>query len=1091
MTVVAEATVVATETTTATAQDSVEGELRNSVWETVVDSNGDVNVQVDSLSFDQRGLSPRCWNVTEQVSDQIYPADSASFKDCTTITWLTVQVQDAPSIQWTDQGWQVSQTQQVRIAIRGTSNETGWSDFQAAIVVQLCPLDISSPCVPLVPPPPQDSGFSMATTTTTDTYKEQLGTLFNFKYIPIQIDGSFAGQLSLSNAPQGKYSLLGSMILFGPNLSLEGASIVPLASSKEQILTISNKDVPVYTNTETSPTTVQDWAVNLVIALSTIGGIVVVTLLVGVIYHRNAQVFQLTQGKFIIAMSLSGLVATCSLVLLEPKNDLYCHLYQTFITLPIHIMFAILVGRMWRIRAIISPLLLLTLDKKEHWTTKWVNMVERMTRIEGLGKRVEARDKKIRISITDGQLMRVITMLCLPQVIIQILILTILDQSHEIDSFPNNDDTYHTCKYTYFNNALGIVALTLVLALFIILMVLARASRDLPSLFNETRSMLDVALVAFRMSFAGALLIAATHTFPSAITSQYLVIASLAGVTVVHTCFRIIWPKFVVANSGKKILVTKLISAHNDLTRSQTHSFTSSGGPALLDHYYKNSFYGGSSMTGINIPKSQDHPILISSLTGQSIFPSAILDSHSTPRSSDGLQKGNLETLQEEERESSDNSLGHVEEDSQKIETVENSGDASEANGNDDDLNSTSSSVIITEESIEPPQLARGQTIYSTETIDRTRHYRLSHAFSNRSINSAAPSNTNTAPSRASTESQSSFSFARTSSLTSMTGDRQLKNTRVLSRRALFQHQSSAMQLTDVENRLSAVQPSETTVSGVVDATLPQNNTNNDNNRNTRKRERRGAGSRDRINNAGQKMLSLWGNRGGVVKSEAPRRCTSSSGRIQSTVPLTIEYNPKHISDTILVAENQTPPRRLLLRMIDVQRMLFKLNQAILIGLCVKTEDWEEIRDACVALGDVFLREVEFEWERYRDGGMGTPSIVDSGEMKSDDNFPSDSAVAPANTTHLARQELAKQISWKEGLIGTSSDSQLEGGVTRPSILRNRETQQAAVVVIEPFKTDLSPILEIETGTKIDHKPQKGNAKAPAESGAPGIFKDP
>jgi hypothetical protein len=43
--------------------------------------------------------------------------------------------------------------------------------------------------------------------------------------------------------------------------------------------------------------------------------------------------------------------------------------------------------------------------------------------------------------------------------------------------------------------------------------------------------------------------------------------------------------------------------------------------------------------------------------------------------------------------------------------------------------------------------------------------------------------------------------------------------------------------------------------------------------------------------------------------------------------------------------------------------MLSKVNQALLTGLSVDRQDWEEIRDGCCALGDAFTNEVVFSWE--------------------------------------------------------------------------------------------------------------------------------
>jgi hypothetical protein len=243
------------------------------------------------------------------------------------------------------------------------------------------------------------------------------GPLF-YEYVEIRANGRVdveigrkrveGESLIVTDAPEeGTYSILISLVVFN-GTSVEAATNIP-ASRDEQLVTFSIEE----------PLSVTDPAHNYVIALSSIGGAIILFLLVNTIRYRNAQVFQLTQGKFIMAMLLSGLVAISSLVLLAPSSAKHCVLRQPLILLPLHIMVAILLGRMWRIRAVISPLLLLTLEKKEDWTNKWVDLVHSLTSFTSK----EPKKKKIRRTITDFQLMRVISLLILPQVIVQILIL--------------------------------------------------------------------------------------------------------------------------------------------------------------------------------------------------------------------------------------------------------------------------------------------------------------------------------------------------------------------------------------------------------------------------------------------------------------------------------------------------------------------------------------------------------------------------------------------------------------------------------------------------------------------------------------------
>ncbi|CAJ1928052.1 unnamed protein product [Cylindrotheca closterium] len=73
--------------------------------------------------------------------------------------------------------------------------------------------------------------------------------------------------------------------------------------------------------------------------------------------------------------------------------------------------------------------------------------------------------------------------------------------------------------------------------------------------------------------------------------------------------------------------------------------------------------------------------------------------------------------------------------------------------------------------------------------------------------------------------------------------------------------------------------------------------------------------------------------------------------------------NPRLSHDKIRISESEAPGRRLLLRMIDVQRMLANVNTSLLTGVSLGRDDWEELRVGCVTLGEVFENEVVFAWD--------------------------------------------------------------------------------------------------------------------------------
>jgi hypothetical protein len=119
-----------------------------------------------------------------------------------------------------------------------------------------------------------------------------------------------------------------------------------------------------------------------------------------------------------------------------------------------------------------------------------------------------------------------------------------------------------------------------------------------------------------------------------------------------------------------------------------------------------------------------------------------------------------------------------------------------------------------------------------------------------------------------------------------------------------------------------------------------------------------------------------------------------------------IGYNPKLSSEIITISETEPPGRRLLLRMIDVQRLLSRVNQRVLTGLSVDRNDWEEIRNVCSALGDAFVNEVQFAWETPRESlvGAAASAAIREGEEDEDHTESNRDADLEANDSENGLQ---------------------------------------------------------------------------------------
>jgi hypothetical protein len=884
------------------------------------------------------GTQPRCWNATTfqtlqedttatAAGDQIIRPTDLTVYECGSQTLLTIEFVGNQASVVPRLGWGYLPNQKVEFSIRGSLDVTLTTTeiWDAVMVLQLCPVGFNSLCSPILPGPP-----SSGTRWRLLQDEPAVEYVMDYEYLSISASEIVERQLVLRPPSAGIYSLMASLVVFAKqpvdddeltgSSNIRGASIVPFSSSGAEQLII------VHEGHGEEPAVVDDWAVVLVLCFCGMGGLTLFSLLVMCIYYRKAQVFELTQGKFLMAMLVSGLVATCSLFLLEPKNDLYCQLFQPLVTLPMHIMFAILVGRMWRIRAIISPLLLLTLDKEEHWTSKVVNMVEELTRYEWFGNGVTVPGKKLRRAITDRQLLTVIIFLCLPQIIVQILIATIGDQKFLMEDGKDfSPEGYATCSLQFFD-LLGLLSFVFVLLLFFILLVLAGSSRDLPSLFNETQSIWTVAVATFRMTVIGTLVVALTYRQRSGPTAQYLTLALLGGVTIVHTCVRITWAKVVAARKGNKIAVTRLIAAHNKTRMSHGSVNVRPSIEGLASSGYSNSSYGGFLATTGYSWNTTNRTELPSSPVSSELSTSVRENALKDPMLLDRIPDINLSTLHEEDEASYHRSTF---EDEKKRQSV-----IQELSAEDhDDGNSTDSSVVMAVE--ENPQSYPGSL--------------CGDGFQS----GVAPFVAN------SSLRVSSESFSRVSTTSGVTsGYGAARGGAGLPHRAMFGRQASKARLNALDIEASIPPP---LIAASSDSVVPS--------RGPRLDARPTLSVRDRARSqwrlpflAGQTKSSHAGNPIALRSSDTTQRRPIRS-RYQEMVPLTIEYNPRNKSDLIIVAKDVPPPRRLLLRMIDVQRRLARANNSILSGLGLDTTDWEGIRETCVALGEVFVVEVRFDWE--------------------------------------------------------------------------------------------------------------------------------
>ena len=80
-------------------------------------------------------------------------------------------------------------------------------------------------------------------------------------------------------------------------------------------------------------------------------------LLVMTLRYRKHSVIKLSQGVFLVTCIFSALMASTATFLFNPKSDIYCRAYGPLIMIPLQIMLSVIIGRLQRIIAIMAPLL--------------------------------------------------------------------------------------------------------------------------------------------------------------------------------------------------------------------------------------------------------------------------------------------------------------------------------------------------------------------------------------------------------------------------------------------------------------------------------------------------------------------------------------------------------------------------------------------------------------------------------------------------------------------------------------------------------------------------------------------------------------
>lgn len=303
-----------------------------------------------------------------------------------------------------------------------------------------------------------------------------------------------------------------------------------------------------------------------------IASLAILYLLVETIRHRNNQVLQLSQAPFLIVFLGAALVTTVATFLLEPRNDLFCRASTPIILIGVQLIFAIAIGRLWRIHAVISPLLLSTLRGRSHPHQMEGSGVNGFTRkvltcfthcVSCFGGRTAP--KSLRKKVSSLQLSLVVCAFVLPQIILQMLSVTLqpMEKVYEFNAERSNGRAVCQIGVDVAQSFARYGFLLFVFMLFVLL-AMAYSTRNLPSLLNETHVIFDSVVTTIILIVLGVSIVFVSDDVSTSPAVPYLVWVTVTISLMLNSSIRTMLPKLRMVWSGEVVLVSRLVSDQGD-----------------------------------------------------------------------------------------------------------------------------------------------------------------------------------------------------------------------------------------------------------------------------------------------------------------------------------------------------------------------------------------------------------------------------------------------------------------------------------------------------------------------------------------------
>ncbi len=268
-----------------------------------------------------------------------------------------------------------------------------------------------------------------------------------------------------------------------------------------------------------------------------ISGTIIAGMLYYTVIYRKHHVMKLTQGYFLMLFLFAALVATTMGIFIEPRNDLYCRIALPSILISAQFMYAITLGRLWRINTLISPLLMQTLGYKTSWIRRWSDSLQnRILKSSSSGTdRVNLKRK-----FNSKQLCVVIWVITAPQIILQALAL-VLQTPYQAFEF-NSDESIgraYCRRSDNFGTSIETYGFIVFATLVLLLLLVANQTRSLPCLFNETSDILSSTAISLCIFVVGGVIVLSTNSPTTSPALQHLLGLALALSITLNTSVRL------------------------------------------------------------------------------------------------------------------------------------------------------------------------------------------------------------------------------------------------------------------------------------------------------------------------------------------------------------------------------------------------------------------------------------------------------------------------------------------------------------------------------------------------------------------------